>query len=193
MAALRILTRVDLAAILRPARPPDYVVTRSHAIALVGAQIQHRWASYKSSPVYTTPEDYTDYEITKDPNEWKYVERLLPYKTIPKPPTGDIKLPSGWKPACASPTDYPYFIRRTRNHMQPVYLEITYRGMRKITIVSNIEGDIWELEHELKTYLKNYFLKKKTICSQIHEFSGRIKFQGDYVSRIKEWMDMKGF
>lgn len=57
-------------------------------------QIQQRWASK-----YTTPKDYTDYEITKDPNEWKYVECLFGYKTVPKPPTGDIQLPSGYKPA----------------------------------------------------------------------------------------------
>lgn len=50
--------------------------------------------------MYTKPEDYTDYEITKDPDEWKYVERLLPYKTVPKPPTEDVELPSGWKPQC---------------------------------------------------------------------------------------------
>lgn len=59
-------------------------------------QIQQRWSSW--SPKYTS-KDYTDYEITKDPNEWKYVERLFEYKTIPKPPTGDIQLPSGYKPA----------------------------------------------------------------------------------------------
>jgi len=75
-------------------------VTRSFQFTLV-FQIQQRWSSYKLSSKYTTPEDYTDYEITKDPNEWKYVERVLRYKIIPKPPTGDIctKLPSGYKPA----------------------------------------------------------------------------------------------
>lgn len=58
-----------------------------------------RWGSFKSSASYTKSEDYTDYEITKDLNEWKYVERLLRYKTVPKPPTGDVELPSGYKPA----------------------------------------------------------------------------------------------
>lgn len=62
-------------------------------------QIQRSWSSYKSSPKYTNPENYTDYEITNDPNEWKYIERLLRYKVVPKPPTGDVKLPSGYKPA----------------------------------------------------------------------------------------------
>lgn len=53
-----------------------------------------------------TPEDYTDYDITKDPNEWKYVERVLAYKIIPKPATGDIKLPSGYKSASGKHDNY---------------------------------------------------------------------------------------
>lgn len=92
----------------------------------------------------------------------------------------------------ASPTDNPYFIRRTKNYMLPVYLDITYRGVRKITIISKIEGDIWALEHDLRTRLENY-KAKRIFASQIYEFSGMIKFKGDYVSRIKEWMEMKGF
>lgn len=78
----------------------EITVIRSFQFTLV-FQIQQRWSSYKSSSKYTTPEDYTDYEITKDPNEWKYVERVLRYKIVPKPTTGDtcIKLPSGYKPA----------------------------------------------------------------------------------------------
>ncbi|XP_032679892.1 probable 39S ribosomal protein L49, mitochondrial [Odontomachus brunneus] len=193
MAALRIFARVNLNAILSSGRSLNHAATRSRAIAPVVAQTQHRWSSYKSSPIYTKPEDYTNYEITKDPNEWKYVERLLPYKTIPKPPTGNIELPSGWKPQLASPTDYPYFINRSRNYMFPVYLKITHRGMRKITVVNKIEGNIWTLEHDLRTYLENYGEFKRIIGTQIHEFAGIIKFKGDYVSRIKEWLQMKGF
>lgn len=62
-------------------------------------QIQQRWGSYKSSSRYTTAEDYTDYEITRDLNEWRYVERVLGYKIIPKPVIGSVKFPSGYKPA----------------------------------------------------------------------------------------------
>ncbi|XP_011264939.1 probable 39S ribosomal protein L49, mitochondrial isoform X1 [Camponotus floridanus] len=189
MAALRIFARESLATILNSARTSSHVATSR--VALVLPQIQRRWSSYKSSPTYTDSKNYTDYEITNDPNEWKYVERLFRYKVVPKPPTGDVKLPSGYKPACASPTDYPYFIQRTRNHMQPVYLGITHRGMRRLTTVKNIQGNIWELDHDIKIYLK----KRLRVAppSQIHEFSGVIKYKGDYVNRIKDWMNIKGF
>lgn len=92
----------------------------------------------------------------------------------------------------ASPTDYPYFIQRTRNHMLPVYLVITHRGARKITVVKKIQGDIWALERDLKTHVEND-APRHILPTQIHEFTGKIKIKGDYVSRIKEWMDMKGF
>jgi len=88
-------------------------------------------------------------------------------------------------------TDYPYSIERTKNYMQPVYLESTYRGMRKITKISKIQGDIWTLESDLKKYIEERTGTK--IASQIHEFVGTIKIKGDYVNRVKEWMAMKGF
>ena len=44
-----------------------------------------------------SPEMYTDVEISKSPEEWKYVERLLPSKIIPKPQP-KVEYPSGWKP-----------------------------------------------------------------------------------------------
>jgi len=184
MAALWILARgkLALAAFSNPVEP----LTRA-----LGPQIQQRWSSYKSSPRYTKPEDYTDYEITKDPNEWKYVERVLGYKCIPKPPTEDAKLPSGYKPASASPTVNSYFIERTKNYMQPVYLIENPRGTKKVTKISKIQGDIWALERDVKQYLEECMGKQ--IASQIHEFAGVLKFRGDYVSRVKEWMDMKGF
>ncbi|XP_011867806.1 PREDICTED: probable 39S ribosomal protein L49, mitochondrial [Vollenhovia emeryi] len=179
MAALRILARGSHASL-----------TTSRVAPLV-PQIQHRWGSYKSAPKYTKPENYTDYEVTNDPNQWKYVERLLRYKLVPKPPTGDIELPSGYKPASASPTDCSYFIERTRNYMQPVYLLRNPRGTKKVTRISKIQGDIWALERDMKQYVEKCMGKK--MASQIHEFSGVIKFKGDVVSRVKEWLDMKGF
>lgn len=180
MAALRVFARGGIC------RLDNFAFTSS------SVQIQARWGSYKSSPRFTKPENYTDYEITKDPNEWKYVERLLRYKTVPKPPTGDVELPSGYKPACASPTDYPYFIERTRNYMQPVYLNRSNRGLRRLTIIKKIQGDIWTLDRDIKKYLTKS-LNRRPPASQIHEFAGIIKFRGDLVNRIKDWMNLKGF
>ncbi|EGI69677.1 PREDICTED: probable 39S ribosomal protein L49, mitochondrial [Acromyrmex echinatior] len=184
MAVLRILACGNLVAISNSVQLLNRVtITRV-------SQIQQRWSSYKSSSKYKTPENYTDYEITKDENEWKYVERLLPYKIIPKPPTTG-KFSSGYKPASASPKDNPYFIERTKNYMQPVYLYRNPRGLKKITEITKIQGDIWALEQDLKKYVQKRTRHK--ITSQINEFAGLIKFKGDYVNRVKEWMNKKGF
>jgi len=75
--------------------------------------------------------------------------------------------------------------------MQPVYLTRNPRGTKKITKITKIQGDIWTLERDIKRYIEECTASK--IASQIHEFAGVIKFKGDYVNRVKEWMDTKGF
>lgn len=75
--------------------------------------------------------------------------------------------------------------------MQPIYLVITHRGMRRLTTVNNIQGNIWELDRDIKIYLKQCLGVAPP--SQIHEFSGVIKYKGDCVNRIKDWMNIKGF
>lgn len=53
-------------------------------------------------PVSEDPSRYTDYEIIYNPEEWKYVERLMPVKWIPDP-TPKEDYPSGWKPQSGRP------------------------------------------------------------------------------------------
>lgn len=56
-----------------------------------------RDSSYRSSPMAQDPSHYAKYEVSSSPEEWEFVERLLPSSIIPFPP--DSKdLPSGWKP-----------------------------------------------------------------------------------------------
>lgn len=90
----------------------------------------------------------------------------------------------------AKPGVYPYYIQRTKNYMQPVYLEIGHRGLLKRTIVRKISGDIWALETELKEYMKKTV--QKPIGVRTNELLGEIQFRGDYVNLIKIWMDEKG-
>ncbi|KAL2728526.1 hypothetical protein V1478_006158 [Vespula squamosa] len=187
MAALRIFTRSCFPAILQGPVALQSVKCASPTIT----EIYKRWSSYKSSPIYKDPSYYTDYDISNDPVEWSYVERLMRYKVIPQPKTTDTNLPSGWKPAIAKPSDHPYFIQRTKNHMLPIYLQIKFRGMRKVTQIRKIQGDIWKLEEELKKHIKE--TTSKTIGSRINEMCGEIKFRGDYVSCVKKWLLAKGF
>ncbi|KOC62315.1 putative 39S ribosomal protein L49, mitochondrial [Habropoda laboriosa] len=137
------------------------------------------------------PSKYTNYEVTRDPKEWKYVERLLKSKVIPEISLENKEYPSGWKPPIAKPKDHPYYVQRTRNYMQPVYLHIFHRGMRRTTVIRKIHGDIWALESDLKKYIEK--CEKKPIGVRVNELIGEIKFRGDYVNLIKKWLNEKGF
>lgn len=56
-----------------------------------------RDSSYRSSAIAQDPSHYTKYEVSSSPEEWKFVERLLPSTIIPSPPECK-NLPSGWQP-----------------------------------------------------------------------------------------------
>lgn len=75
--------------------------------------------------------------------------------------------------------------------MQPVYLMISHRGMKKVTRMSKIQGDIWTLEQDLRQYLEKRMRRK--MASRIHEVAGTITLKGDYVNRVKNWLNIKGF
>lgn len=74
--------------------------------------------------------------------------------------------------------------------MQPVYLLNSFRGMRKVTLIRKIQGDIWLLESELTQYLKES--TGKAIGVRVNELVGMIQFRGDYVSLVKKWLHSKG-
>ncbi|XP_031849251.1 mitochondrial ribosomal protein L49 [Nomia melanderi] len=188
MAALRLLTRSELSAIILRSGCRHRL---SDNVSPAPIQIQKRWGTYKSSPEYDENLKYADYEVTRDPEEWKYVKRLLKPKLIPEPKFENKSYPSGWKPPTSKPGDHPYYVQRTKNYMLPVYLEISFRGLRRITTIKKIQGDIWTLEAELKQYLET--ATNKIIGIRINELTGEIKLRGDYVSLVKEWMHSKGF
>lgn len=75
--------------------------------------------------------------------------------------------------------------------MQPVYFLRRQRGMRRLTVLRRISGDIIALEADLRKYIEE--VTGKEIGTQIIEPSGVIKFRGDCASRIKDWMELKGF
>ncbi|KAJ8684238.1 hypothetical protein QAD02_020030 [Eretmocerus hayati] len=140
------------------------------------------------------PSKLPKYEVSKCSEEWSYVERLLPKKIIPTPKKFEGPSPAGW----IAPTDegktHPYFVPRTKNHMLPVYLKIEQRGMKKITVVRKVQGNIWLMERELKKHLEDLSTKyHKYISSQVNEVSGQIRFRGDQYEGIKLWLLQKGF
>lgn len=193
MASLRILTRSKLSSILHACNKTEIQRTVSPSIL----ETQKRWNNFKASGLYKDPSNYTGFEITSDPNEWKYVERLFPYKTVPAPPMNVETTPSGWVPPKEPDTNLPYFVPRTKNYMHPVYLILSKRGMRRLTYVRKIQGDIWQFESDLKShieYLQPAHKKRvKMVSSRINEPAGVVIFQGDFVSIVNRWLQSKGF
>ncbi|CAG9762421.1 unnamed protein product [Ceutorhynchus assimilis] len=151
---------------------------------------QIRESSFKSSlfleDISPKPREY---EVTKNPVDWDYVQRLLPNTVVPEPVKKD-KYPSGWKPQAENLSELPYFVQRTRNHMIPCYLRISHLKTRRTTLLKNIKGDIWLLEKEIKDFLRpqNY----QPIRSQVNEFAGFIRINGDHVNAIKYFLENKG-
>ncbi|XP_063977482.1 large ribosomal subunit protein mL49 [Diachasmimorpha longicaudata] len=188
MAALRIFARTVLSTCRQYSRRIDGVLSPGEDL---GLRVAKRWASFKTSPVYNEETKYTDFEVSSDPKEWAFVERCLKATYIPSPPKEVHDLPSGWKPQREEAKSLPYYIERTKNHQQPVYLVRSKRGLRRLTNVRKIQGNIIALHAELKQYL--FEATNRPIGSQILEPSGVIKFRGDYVSLIKEWLTKKGF
>jgi len=149
-----------------------------------------RYSSYAAAPKENSPDAYTSFQEVS-PDNWKFVERLFPPTFVPPFPLKE-SYTSGWAPPSDKGLTFPFFIPRNKNHMIPVYLNFeAVRGERKITIVRHIEGDIWELERRLKQHLGK--LNGKPTVSQVHEVAMFIKFKGDHVSVVKEWLTDCGF
>ncbi|XP_056631978.1 probable 39S ribosomal protein L49, mitochondrial [Diorhabda sublineata] len=153
--------------------------------------IQVRNGSYTASPfLEDVGEITTKFEKINDPNEWKYVERALPPSIIPEPISKD-RSASGWKPQGENLKDKAYFIQRTKNHMLPVYLKISQGGLKRHTIIKKIQGDINVLEKELLEFLQPESFKP--IRSQVNEFVGYIRINGDFVNATKYFFEKRNF
>uniref|UniRef100_A0A0A9XNZ5 Large ribosomal subunit protein mL49 n=1 Tax=Lygus hesperus TaxID=30085 RepID=A0A0A9XNZ5_LYGHE len=132
----------------------------------------------------------TEFEISKNPEEWKFVERLLPPKCVPTPEPKEV-YPSGWKPQEPKTSESPYFVPRNKNHMIPVYLIIRKRGTQRITSIRHVKGDVWALEEDLRSYIKEQ--SGREIGMRIDELSGNVFIRGDFVYHVTEWLKSLGF
>lgn len=148
------------------------------------------YSSYSKSPFADRITEQYKYDIVKNPPEWKYVERLLPMETIPAVKPKD-SYPSGWIPQQEEAINHPYYIQRTKNHAIPIYLKLSQRGIRKTTLVKKIEGDIWMMNEEIKSFLKQK--NNRYVETRVNEVSRVIEAKGDFVNDVIEWALSKGF
>lgn len=147
---------------------------------------------FQSSEKFQGVEQHPKVEVIENPPEWKYVEHLLGKKLIPEPTANKNEYPSGWQPQ--NPEKYkelPYFVKRTKNHMLPIYLRIGFRGNRRLTTIRNIEGDIWQLEKDCINVIQQR-IRNNPVYTQINEMNRSIKIKGDYVTLIQKYFYNKG-
>ncbi|KAL9887139.1 mitochondrial ribosomal protein L49 isoform 1-T2 [Glossina fuscipes fuscipes] len=153
-----------------------------------------RYSSYLSSKEVQPLQKYPEVEIVKNPPEWKYVERLLPKEVIPKP-LQKAEYHSGWKPPTVDLRNidqFKYYVARTKNYMLPVYLKQTFRGQRRVTVIRRIQGNLWELEREIRELVEK--ARNGRVCAtRVNEMSGQVQIHGDYVDIIREYLKSKGY
>ncbi|KAK7469619.1 hypothetical protein BaRGS_00036348 [Batillaria attramentaria] len=165
---------------------------------LVQAQRHHLSSSSSTTVSELTDADLAEYETSTE--EFKYVERLLPPKTIPSPPKHEsYPTPSGWIPPKESGRTHPYFVRRTKNHVLPIYPEFRNGGTRKLVLIKNIEGDIWAsirlfsaLDADLRAHLEQV-TGWTPIASQVHEVGRYIRVKGLVADHVCDFLLSKGF
>ncbi|XP_060071972.1 LOW QUALITY PROTEIN: large ribosomal subunit protein mL49-like [Ylistrum balloti] len=131
--------------------------------------------------------EYTDYEVSKE--DFKYVKKLLPSDTVPEPPEVSGPTASGWVPQKEIDNNA-YWIRRTKNHMLPVYLQEKNGGLDRVTKIGKIEGDIWAFDKDLRNAVGKKVNKR--ILTQINEVSRSIKLRGNYVKEVGEFLVSQG-
>ncbi|ELW65104.1 39S ribosomal protein L49, mitochondrial [Tupaia chinensis] len=135
------------------------------------------------------PPDYPNFVESVD--EYKFVERLLPPTSIPKPSKHEhYPTPSGWQPPRDPPPKLSYFVRRSRMHNIPVYKDITH-GNRQMTVIRKVEGDIWALQKDVEEFLSP--LLGKTPITQVNEVTRTLRVKGYFDQQLKAWLLEKGF
>lgn len=81
-------------------------------------------------------------------------------------------------------------LQRTKNGMLPIYLHIGERGMKRVTMIRRVHGDMWNLAADVKNYLEK--INGKKIYTKIHEITGTVCVHGDHVSDVKVWALKRG-
>ena len=111
----------------------------------------------------------------------KLTQAPLPLKyklqELPEPDTS-LDTPLGVSP------DVPFKVERTNFGNLPVYTDYKNSGMRKITIIRRLYGDIDEFKTELAKICGN---------QEIYEKIGKVEVKGIHVEKVNLWLRRLGF
>lgn len=89
------------------------------------------------------------------------------------------------------PAGVGYFVPRNKNFMVPVYLSTSHRGMKKTTKIRKIQGDIFQLEKDIKNHIEK--VTGRSVATLANELVGYVHVKGDHVHLVKEYLTQKGF
>ncbi|MEN2498668.1 MAG: 54S ribosomal protein L49, mitochondrial [Marteilia pararefringens] len=126
--------------------------------------------------------------------DFNLVESILPLITIPEPDYIDISdpSPSGWYSPCIKLfQDLPYRILRSRFHEHPIEFEDRKYIIKLRTTLTNIQGDIWRLQKDLKEYIDNR--TQKDIYIRVDEPKMKIVLVGGLCREVSDFLKLKGF
>jgi len=152
---------------------------------------------------------FTNFEVSRDPEEWAHVERLLATPFIPPPPPHlRYPTPSGWSPPNPDPS-LDWAVRRKKDHHYDIKVEDQWKlktldpvggGGFQVTTVSGIEGDVWSFRRDALDFLTPLLPKpqkwqkrrKQEIETRVDEVECRVHFKGIHDHNLKDFLLSKG-
>ncbi|KER25271.1 hypothetical protein T265_07255 [Opisthorchis viverrini] len=161
--------------------------------------LQNPWeeASRSQSSKLQVPK--VPFDISKDDFEW--VRKVITINDIPLPNENiNSATPSGWVPPNPEISkNYSYSVRRSKNHMLPVYYKQKERkkaershGTRNLTIIRHIDGDMWALAEDLRQLLQPKCDGGLFLC-QVDEATRQIKMEGIFLEEVSSFLLSCGF
>ena len=146
-----------------------------------------------------------DYEVSRDPEEWKAVEALLPPEVIPPVPEKPV-YPSGFIRATAKQGDHPYFVHRThvmhfqstdlfwpylwyssttalprRQFVFNVFIYCKYFQMHMLPVYTRFERRSLTMTTKIKRADGNLFALRKDLDKMLVE-----KYGMEFISQVAE-------
>lgn len=171
---------------------PDYDMPK--------AQVRALYAEHQPADLFT------DFEVSRDPVEWSYVERLLAPSVVPPPPPHpSYPTASGWRPANPDPS-LTWRVIRKKDHHYDISVDQVWKtkagapGAFQVTTLAGIEGDIWSLHRDAKAFLmarlpapqKWQKRRVQEIETTVNEVAAKIDFKGIFDKDLTEFLLSKG-
>lgn len=97
------------------------------------------------------------------------------------------KSPSGWVPRADPSPELPFDIERSKTNNIPVYVKYSHGGIKQITTIRKVRGDIKALEHCVRECVGN------DQHYQINELTNQLHIKGNHRDKITRLLKELGF